>query len=218
MRSGRLVRAVTRGNGVEGDDVTANALTHRTLPRELKKSKAPPVPDLIEIRGEIYLTLREFQRINREREEAGLEPYANPRNLAAGTLKQLDRGEVARRRLEIVLYGAGASNRPGRPARPRADFHAQMRAWGLPTVEKFWPARGIDAGLGRGPGAGPAAHELRLRDGRRGGEARLPRACSARRAARARRRAGRWPTSSPPERAETRLAGHFRSRSAARAS
>ena len=71
--NGLLVRAVTRGNGVEGDDVTANALTLHALPRELKPAKNAPFPDAIEIRGEIYLTLAEFARINQEREEDGLE-------------------------------------------------------------------------------------------------------------------------------------------------
>src|SRR6185295_9406518 len=88
---GSLVRAVTRGNGVEGDDVTVNALTIHSLPRTLKSAHGSPVPDVIEIRGEVFMTLAEFARINREREEAGEERYANPRNLAAGTLKLLDR-------------------------------------------------------------------------------------------------------------------------------
>src|SRR5580658_338752 len=96
---GRFVRAVTRGNGVEGDDVTANALTIHSLPRELKRSGQAPVPDVIEIRGEIYMTLAEFERINAARDDEGEERYANPRNLAAGTIKQLDPREVAGRRL-----------------------------------------------------------------------------------------------------------------------
>ncbi|MEO6993907.1 MAG: NAD-dependent DNA ligase LigA, partial [Lacunisphaera sp.] len=83
---GKLTRAVTRGNGEEGDDITANARTIRTLPHELAAGKDHPIPDVIEIRGEIYLTLAEFQRINQEREEAGEALYANPRNLAAGTI------------------------------------------------------------------------------------------------------------------------------------
>jgi DNA ligase (NAD+) len=141
---GRLVRAVTRGNGVEGDDVTANVLTIASLPRELKGGKTAPVPEAIEIRGEVYLTLAEFQRINQAREEEGLEPYANPRNLAAGTLKQLDPREVAQRRLEIVLYGLGAHSPAAAAGETQGDYLARVRAWGLPTVEKFWKAHGID--------------------------------------------------------------------------
>jgi DNA ligase (NAD+) len=144
FEKGRLVRAVTRGNGVEGDDVTANVFTIPSLPRELKAAKAAPVPEVIEIRGEIYLTLAEFQRINLAREEEGLELYANPRNLAAGTLKQLDPQEVAQRRLEIVLYGLGACSPAGAAGDTQGAFLARVRAWGLPTVEKFWTASGID--------------------------------------------------------------------------
>jgi DNA ligase (NAD+) len=142
---GRFVRAVTRGNGVEGDDVTANALTIHSLPRELKKSKAMPFPDVVEVRGEVFLTLAEFQRINLGREEAALEPYANPRNLAAGTLKQLDAREVASRRLEIVLYGMGACAPVSAGGETQSGYGARLRAWGLPTVEKSWAVQGIDA-------------------------------------------------------------------------
>ena len=139
---GRFVRAVTRGNGVEGDDVTANALTIRTLPKHLKA--AAPVPDLIEIRGEIYMTLAEFERINAARDEEGEERYANPRNLAAGTIKLLDPREVAERRLELVLYGIGACEPASAGGETQAGYHERVRAWGLPTVEKYWKARGID--------------------------------------------------------------------------
>ena len=163
FEKGRLVRAVTRGNGVEGDDITANARTIRTLPGELKRpvsknATGMPIPDFVEIRGEIYMTLAEFERINREREEAGEAPFANPRNLTAGTIKQLETSEVARRKLEIVLYGVGfcdppldqaaLSNRPplagaGSPGTQSA-FHGLVKAWGLPTLERFWNVRGID--------------------------------------------------------------------------
>ena len=141
---GRFVRAVTRGNGVEGDDVTANALTIRSLPRELKAAAQAPVPELIEIRGEIYMTLAEFQRINAARDEEGEERYANPRNLAAGTIKLLDSREVAGRRLELVLYGIGACEPAQAGGDTQSGYHARVRAWGLPTVERFWKARGID--------------------------------------------------------------------------
>lgn len=139
---GRLTRAVTRGNGEEGDDITVNARTIRTLPHELKPAGAAHVPDVIEIRGEIYLTLAEFQRINKEREEEGQPLYANPRNLAAGTIKQLDPREVAQRKLEIVLYGVGFCE-PA-VAESQSGFHALVRRWNLPTVEKFWKVAGVD--------------------------------------------------------------------------
>lgn len=154
---GRLVRAATRGNGVEGDDVTANVLTLRHLPRELKEGgpavgahakaadRRDGAPKSIEIRGEIYLTTEEFARINQEREEEGLELYANPRNLAAGTLKQLDPREVARRKLEIVLYGFGHCDPEVATGASQGEFQDRLKAWGLPTVPKYWVAEGIDA-------------------------------------------------------------------------
>jgi DNA ligase (NAD+) len=141
---GRFVRAVTRGNGVEGDDVTANVLTMPKLPRELKASAKAPAPAMIEIRGEIFMTLAEFGRINAAREDEGEERYANPRNLAAGTIKLLDPREVAERRLEIVLYGIGACDPPQAGGETQSGYQARVRAWGLPTVEKFWTAVGID--------------------------------------------------------------------------
>jgi len=139
---GKLVRAVTRGNGEEGDDVTANAKTIRTLPHELKAGKNHPIPDVIEIRGEVYLTTAEFQRINQEREEAGEELYANPRNLASGTIKQLDTKEVAQRKLEIVLYGVGFCE----PAitDKQSGYHESVKHWGLPTLELYRKVTGID--------------------------------------------------------------------------
>ena len=150
---GKLVRAVTRGNGEEGDDITANARTIYSLPAELKASKKHPAPDVIEIRGEIYLTTAEFQRINKEREEEGEEVYANPRNLAAGTIKQLDTKEVAKRKLEIVLYGIGYCE-PA-VADSQSEFLELVKAWGLPTVEKFWPAESYHQNyFARNPGQG----------------------------------------------------------------
>ncbi|HVU32439.1 MAG TPA: NAD-dependent DNA ligase LigA [Opitutaceae bacterium] len=138
--NGRLTRAVTRGDGEEGDDVTVNVRTIRGLPHALA---GEPVPALIEIRGEIYLREEEFRRINQLQEEAGDEPYANPRNLAAGTLKQLDPSLVASRRLEIVLYGRGVCE--PEVVESQSHYQAQLKAWGLPVVERIWPVNGIDA-------------------------------------------------------------------------
>ncbi|MFM1746724.1 MAG: hypothetical protein RLZZ188_390 [Verrucomicrobiota bacterium] len=137
---GRLTRAVTRGDGEEGDDVTANVRTIAGLPAQLAGEGAPEV---IEIRGEIYLREEEFRRINQVQEEAGEAPYANPRNLAAGTLKLLDARQVSARRLEIVLYGLGFCSAP--LCDSQTGYHSLLRAWGLPVVEAFWSVRGIDA-------------------------------------------------------------------------
>jgi DNA ligase (NAD+) len=137
---GKLVRAVTRGDGEEGDDVTANVRTIHGLPHTLKGAHGPAV---IEIRGEIYLREEEFRRINQQQEEAGEAPYANPRNLAAGTLKALDPAFVAGRRLEIVLYGLGHCE--PEVVDSQVAFRRQLEAWALPVVEAFWSVRGIDA-------------------------------------------------------------------------
>ncbi|MFA6959498.1 MAG: NAD-dependent DNA ligase LigA [Opitutaceae bacterium] len=162
--SGKLTRAVTRGDGEEGDDVTANVRTIRGLPAQLAQILKPKqlnpkeeeedlfsrgsvasFPEVIEIRGEIFLRDEEFTRINQIQEEAGEALYANPRNLAAGTLKQLDSKLVATRRLEIVLYGLGACEPAPTGFDSQSTFQAQLKSWGLPVVEKFWSVRGVDA-------------------------------------------------------------------------
>lgn len=137
---GRFVRAVTRGDGVQGDDITANVRTLRGLPAGLAGGG---FPEVVEIRGEIYMTLEDFRRLNTSRQEAGLETFANPRNLTAGTIKLLDPAEVAKRPLQIVLYGVGFSSSP--VADRQSALHEQLRAWKLPTVERYWRAEGIDA-------------------------------------------------------------------------
>ena len=135
---GRYVRAVTRGDGQRGDEVTANVKTIHHLPEVLEGNT---IPERLEIRGEVYMTRREFERINREREEAGLPRFMNPRNLASGTLKQLDAALVARRKLEIVFYGIGALE--GISFTHQHEFRKQFTDWGLPTVERSWRAEGI---------------------------------------------------------------------------
>lgn len=136
---GRLVRAITRGNGDEGDDVTANVRTIRGLPATLRPTSldgtANPIPDIIELRGEIYIGYAEFKRINAAQEAAGEETFAHPRNLAAGTLKQTDPAAVAERKLEIVFYGIGACEPAATAPVSQQALHARIRAWGLPGVE-----------------------------------------------------------------------------------
>jgi len=138
---GKFVRAVTRGNGVEGDDISANVRTVRGLPLELRGRGHPAV---MELRGEIFLATEEFLRINAEREEAGLPLYANPRNLAAGTAKLLDPREAARRHLRLVLYGLGFCE--PLPCATQYELHRHLRDWGLPAhhKENIWRAQGAD--------------------------------------------------------------------------
>lgn len=136
---GRLVRAVTRGNGTEGDDVTHNLHAFVNLPHTLN-DRMPP--ELIEIRGEVYMTPNEFERLNAERQEAGLPLYANPRNLAAGTLKLLDPKEASQRQLNIALYGIGHTSET---FKRQQDVWERLRHWYLPTLHPLWIASGIDA-------------------------------------------------------------------------
>lgn len=100
-KNGSLLRAVTRGDGVQGDDVTANVKTIRSIPLKLN---AGDFPDEFEIRGEVIMHRKDFNVINSQREEIGEEPYANPRNFASGTLKLQDSAEVSRRKLDCFFY------------------------------------------------------------------------------------------------------------------
>src|SRR5690606_8589514 len=125
---GRLVRAVTRGDGFQGDDVTENVRTIRSVPLRLKGD----YPQKFEVRGEIILTLEGFAKMNRERLEAGEDPYMNPRNTAAGSLKLQDSALVAQRPLDCLLYGIVGEN---------LDFSThfealgKMRSWGFKVPE-----------------------------------------------------------------------------------
>ncbi len=108
-KKGKLTEAVTRGDGVQGDDVTTNVKTIRCIPLNLK---GHGYPDEFEVRGEIYIPLKIFDRINKEREDIGEEPFANPRNSAAGTLKMQDSAEVAKRNLDSTAYYLLGDNLP----------------------------------------------------------------------------------------------------------
>ncbi|WP_295717832.1 NAD-dependent DNA ligase LigA [Mucilaginibacter sp.] len=100
--AGKLVRAVTRGDGTQGDEVTTNVRTIHSIPKKLDKGE---FPELFEIRGEVFMHLKAFERLNKERTDNGEVAYANPRNFASGTMKLQDSAEVARRPLDCILYG-----------------------------------------------------------------------------------------------------------------
>jgi len=125
---GRLARAVTRGDGVRGDDITPNARAIRAIPLELRGDDAPAE---LEVRGEVYLSRSRFAAINREREEAEEEPFANPRNAAAGTMKSLDARVVEKRGLEVFLYSVAQAR--GLELNSQWQALERMRAWGLRT-------------------------------------------------------------------------------------
>ena len=124
---GRFVRGATRGDGTEGEDVTANLLTIADLPRQL----AGPAPALIEIRGEVYMEKAEFLALNARLEAAGEEPFMNPRNAAAGSLRQKDAAVTATRPLRLFAYAMGDTSEP--VAETHHGFLERLTAWGLPV-------------------------------------------------------------------------------------
>ncbi|MFA5250703.1 MAG: NAD-dependent DNA ligase LigA, partial [Parachlamydiales bacterium] len=126
---GLFVRALTRGNGKIGDDVTSNIKTIKRVPLRL----AGAFPETIEIRGEVFLAKKNFQQLNRQKEEEGEEPWANPRNAAAGSLKLLDSKEAARRKLELVCYGL---DREEKELFSQFQMHQRLKKWGLPVAAK----------------------------------------------------------------------------------
>lgn len=135
---GKFVRAVSRGNGTEGDDITSNVRPIAGLPNTIENA-----PDLLEVRGEIYMRHEEFERINAIREAEGQQLYANPRNLAAGTIKLLDPAEARERKLDMVLYGVGACE-PARFFSHQAEIQKKLKRWGFSVLEKIWLTDGIE--------------------------------------------------------------------------
>lgn len=137
---GALVLGATRGDGERGDDITRNLRTVRAIPLRLA---GRAVPAVLEVRGEVYLPDAAFARINEARRADGLERFANPRNAAAGTLKQLDPAVVASRRLEFVAHGRGEVA-PDAPPR-YSDLLAALRAYGVPTSPLATACDDLDA-------------------------------------------------------------------------
>ena len=129
---GRLVRALTRGNGVTGEDVTLNVRTLKSVPGQLI---GDDVPELLEVRGEVFFPVEEFAALNARLVEAGKAPFANPRNSAAGSLRQKDPRVTASRALDMVVHGVGA--RTGFTPTKQSEAYQKLKAWGLPVSSRF---------------------------------------------------------------------------------
>jgi DNA ligase (NAD+) len=136
--NGALRYAATRGDGTVGDDITQNIRTIRTVPERLRGA----APKVFEVRGEVFMDKRGFEKLNEERSAAGLPVFANPRNAAAGSLKHLDPKIVARRPLGIVFYGTGAVEGID------VDLHSKIfplfKKLGLPGSERWWRADSVE--------------------------------------------------------------------------
>ena len=132
-RGGRLTRAATRGDGRTGEDVTLNARTIDDIPERLTVSEDYPVPEGLEVRGEVFFRVEDFQALNASLVEAGKNPFANPRNSAAGSLRQKDPAVTARRKLRMICHGLGHTE-GFRPA-TQHDAYLALKAWGLPVSE-----------------------------------------------------------------------------------
>jgi DNA ligase (NAD+) len=139
-RDGRLVQAATRGDGTEGENVTPNVMTVQQVPRRLT---GKGVPELIEVRGEIYLRHDDFRKLNAEQAAAGQKVFANPRNAAAGSLRQLDASITARRPLRFFTYGWGLST-PSPPADTQWEAYETFQRWGLPLNPLMRLCKGED--------------------------------------------------------------------------
>ncbi|HEY8401899.1 MAG TPA: NAD-dependent DNA ligase LigA, partial [Cytophagaceae bacterium] len=135
--NGILTRAVTRGDGIRGDDVTNNVKTIKTLPLKIN---APDIPAYFEVRGEVFLPLDVFEKINKEREDIGEPPLANPRNAASGTLKMQDSSIVARRKLDCYIYSLLCDNSP---IQNHCDALQLLKKWGFNVPTSYIKAHSL---------------------------------------------------------------------------
>ena len=170
-RDGVLERGATRGNGEIGEDVTHNLRTIGAIP--LRIDDAPP---LVEVRGEVYMSLRDFTALNERRAEAGESTFMNPRNSAAGTIRQLDPADAAKRPLSIWCYQVGVAEGLSLQAHSEgARLAARAR---VPGQRRHQLSRLRGRGDRAVPGLGAAPRRARLRDRRRRGEGRRARAAA----------------------------------------
>ncbi|GAA4553839.1 hypothetical protein GCM10023175_50640 [Pseudonocardia xishanensis] len=129
--NGTLTRALTRGDGRTGEDITLNMRTLEEVPEQLTGTADFPVPELVEVRGEVYFRLADFERLNASLVEAGKAPFANPRNTAAGSLRQKDPRVTASRNLRLICHGVG--KRRGFTPVTQSHSYEALQAWGLPV-------------------------------------------------------------------------------------
>ncbi|MBI5100553.1 MAG: NAD-dependent DNA ligase LigA [Nitrospirae bacterium] len=142
-KNGSLVRAATRGDGYTGEDVTRNIKTIKSVP--LKIEGPSEIPDEIDIRGEIYMNISEFEKLNRQREENGDQIFANPRNAAAGSIRQLDSAVTAARRLHLACYGAAGVKEM--PAYSHFEFIEWLRKAKFPVPAKLKIVKGMEEAI-----------------------------------------------------------------------
>ena len=146
-RDGKLVSAATRGDGRTGEDVTLNARTIEDIPVALTESESRPVPSLLEVRGEVFFRLEDFAELNAGLVAEGKPPFANPRNSAAGSLRQKNPAITAQRRLRMFCHGLGAVE--GATFGSLHDVYLALGEWGLPVSPYTAPATGTDAVIER---------------------------------------------------------------------
>ena len=132
--NGRLVRGATRGDGRTGEDVTPNVRTIDNVPHRLTGTEEYPVPSRVEVRGEVFLPVEAFERLNETMLDTGRGPFANPRNAAAGSLRQKDPRVTATRPLALVCHGLGA--RDGFEPVRQSESYTALKAWGLPVSDR----------------------------------------------------------------------------------
>ncbi|WP_194815689.1 NAD-dependent DNA ligase LigA [Nocardia sp. XZ_19_385] len=156
--NGKLVRGATRGDGRTGEDVTLNARTIEDIPGELTPTAEFPVPALLEVRGEAYMRLEDFETLNAAIVAEGKPPYANPRNTAAGSLRQKDPSVTARRRLRMICHGFGRIE--GYAPTSQHEAYRALAAWGLPVSEHTRLVQGIDAVIERVAYWGEHRHDI----------------------------------------------------------
>ncbi|MBL1079301.1 NAD-dependent DNA ligase LigA [Nocardia sp. 2] len=157
-QDGKLVRGATRGDGRTGEDVTLNARTIEDIPHVLKPSGEFPIPKLLEVRGEAFMTLEDFEALNASIVAEGKPPYANPRNTAAGSLRQKDPAVTARRKLKMICHGFGRIE--GWAPESQYEAYRALAAWGLPVSAHTIRVQGADAVVERIAYWGQHRHDI----------------------------------------------------------